>query len=400
MNPVIELASVDKTYRRTTDRSLIGALRRAPAEPVAAVRGLDLRIDRGESVGILGHNGAGKTTLLRLLAGVTAPSAGRVRVAGRITPLISVGVGFHGELSGRENVRVNGAVLGLGRTALRSLEDAIIEFSELEGVLDTPVKFYSSGMLLRLAFSVAIHTDPDVLLVDELLAVGDLAFQQKCLARMAAFRDAGVTVVLVSHSVFTIREFCDRAIVMSGGTKVFDGSAVEAIEAHQRLLAAGDGDGTGPRPARVRIVDRHLVDDRGDRPSVLRTGEHYELRARLAFHATVADPHIRLTVYGEDGAIVYQSMSAIRRSYRTYHVGDTAELAIRFRAAMDTGTYQFTVQVVTDQGRDVVAHDVEGTVANVVGGPDPTGIVPLEVRATVRRVGPEASATPPPGAGR
>ncbi len=247
---------------------LVGPIARLTRTAVLEVLGADfVRTARAK-----GLRDAGKTTLLRLLAGVTAPSVGRVRVAGRIAPLISIGVGFHPELSGRENIVVNGTVLGLTRARLAEVTPDIIAFSGLaDDVLDTPVKLYSSGMLLRLAFAVAVHTDPDVMLVDELLAVGDLAFQQRCLARMAELRARGVTVVLVSHSVFTIREVCDRAIVLSAGRKVFDGPAEEAVRVHQRLLG-GDAAESGSEAAAVAVrpVRGRRVRRRGGRAGARR----------------------------------------------------------------------------------------------------------------------------------
>ncbi len=383
--PVIEAAGVAKRYARVTSRSLLSLLSRRDAPTLAAVDGLDLQIRRGETVGVLGHNGAGKTTLLRLLAGVTAPSEGTVRVAGRIAPLISIGVGFHPELSGRENVVVNGSVLGLSRERLAELEPEIVAFSGLDDdVLDVPVKLYSSGMLLRLAFAVAVHTDPDVMLVDELLAVGDLAFQQRCLARMAELRAAGVTVVLVSHSVFTVREVCDRAIVLSAGRLVFDGPVEEAVRVHQRLL--GGSSGSGSSEAAALLSDRVVVDELGTIVGELRPGGRYRLRAALTAQRELVDPHVMFTAYAEDGAIAYQMMSAVRRRHRTLAAGERATIEVGFTAALRPGTYQLTLQVLGDEGRRVLAHDVDGAVVRVTGPAeaDVTGPAPLRVGVHVR----------------
>ncbi|HEX7134474.1 MAG TPA: ABC transporter ATP-binding protein [Iamia sp.] len=382
---VIEVVGVDKRYSRAAGRTLLARIVRGRPEEMAAIDGLDLRIGRGETVGVLGHNGAGKTTLLRLLAGVTSPSEGRIRVAGRIAPLISIGVGFHPELSGRENIVVNGSVLGLSRERLAELEPDIVAFSGLaDDVLDTPVKLYSSGMLLRLAFAVAVHTDPDVMLVDELLAVGDLAFQQRCLARMAELRARGVTVVLVSHSVFTIREVCERAIVLSGGRLVFDGPAEEAVRVHQRLLG-GDA-ATGSSEAAAVLSDRAVVDAGGQPVGDLAPGHAYRLRATLTAHQELIDPHVMFTAYAEDGAIAYQMLSAVRRRHRTLATGERAALEVGFTAALRPGTYQLTVQVLGDEGRQVLAHDVDGAVVRVTGAPDPDvhGPAPLRIGVHVR----------------
>jgi ABC-2 type transport system ATP-binding protein len=386
--PVIEATGVAKRYARVTSRSLVSLLSRRDAPTLAAVDGLDLTIRRGETVGVLGHNGAGKTTLLRLLAGVTAPSEGRVRVAGRIAPLISIGVGFHPELSGRENIVVNGSVLGLSRERLAELEPEIVAFSGLDDdVLDVPVKLYSSGMLLRLAFAVAVHTDPDVMLVDELLAVGDLAFQQRCLARMAELRAAGVTVVLVSHSVFTVREVCDRALVMSAGRLVFDGPVEEAVRVHQRLLGGSSSSAaSASSEAAALLSDRVVVDEAGTTVGDLRPGDRYRLRATLTAQQELVDPHVMFTAYTEDGAIAYQMMSAVRRRHRTLAAGVRATIEVGFAAALRPGTYQLTLQVLGDEGRQVLAHDVDGAVVRVTGPSDPdvTGPAPLRVEVHPR----------------
>src|SRR5690606_37347034 len=204
--PAIELAGVGKRYR-LAERSLVQALRpsrRRTVRQLWAVQGLDLQVEPGETVGLLGHNGAGKSTLLRMMAGVSEPTEGRVTVRGRVAPLISVGVGFHQELTGRENVYVNGMLLGLTRAEVEARFDEIVDFAELRDRIDTPVKFYSSGMFMRLGFSVAVHVDPDVLLVDEVLAVGDVAFQLKCFDRMRELSARGTTTVLVSHSMHAL----------------------------------------------------------------------------------------------------------------------------------------------------------------------------------------------------
>src|SRR5436309_9699332 len=170
-----------------------------------ALRDVDLTLGQGDVLGVIGRNGAGKTTLLRLLAGVTRPTTGEVEIRGRVAPLISVGVGFHPEMSGRENVYVNGMLLGLTRREVDARLEEIVAFAELEDFIDTPVKFYSSGMFMRLGFSVAVHSDPNILVVDEVLAVGDMAFQAKCLERMRSLQQKGTSIVVVSHSMGTIR---------------------------------------------------------------------------------------------------------------------------------------------------------------------------------------------------
>lgn len=194
-----------------------------------AVDHVSFTLHRGETVGLIGFNGSGKSTMLKLLSGVMSPSSGSVVVKGRVAGLIEVGAGFHPDLTGRENVYLNGAILGMTREQIDSSFDSIVAFSEIEKFIDTEVKFYSSGMFLRLAFSVAVHTDPDIFLIDEILAVGDEPFQKKCLNKIDELRDAGKSLVIVSHDLDMMARFCDRGILLEHGKKIVDGSIDEAI---------------------------------------------------------------------------------------------------------------------------------------------------------------------------
>ena len=238
----ISLNGVGKRYRLTNDDTLFvrqllkSVTGRREVRDLWALRDIDLKVQEGESVGIIGRNGSGKTTLLRLLAGVSAPTTGRLRVEGSVAPLIGVGVGFNPELTGRENVFANGQILGLSKAQLTRDFDEIVDFAELEDFVQTPVKFYSSGMFLRLAFAVAIQVEPEVLLVDEILAVGDLAFQMKCLDRMAQLRDRGTTIVVVTHNLGALGRMCDRAVVLSRGEKRFDGDVSGALGAYHETM--------------------------------------------------------------------------------------------------------------------------------------------------------------------
>ncbi len=200
-------------------------------ERIHALKGVSFSVKKGETVGIIGPNGAGKSTILKLIAGVSGPTSGQVKVSGRITPLIELGAGFHPELTGRENIFLNGVILGLTERYIRSKLEEIVAFSEINPeFIDMPVKHYSSGMYLRLAFSVAVFTQPDILLVDEILAVGDTAFQKKCLDKMAQFQKEGVTIVYISHSMDQVRQFCHRVIYLNKGEIKYDGKPEKAID--------------------------------------------------------------------------------------------------------------------------------------------------------------------------
>jgi lipopolysaccharide transport system ATP-binding protein len=219
-----------------------------------ALRDIDFQVARGESFGIIGHNGAGKSTLLKILARVTPPTTGEVRLRGRVGALLEVGTGFHGELTGRENISLNGAILGMRRPEIARKFDEIVEFAEVERFIDTPVKRYSSGMYLRLAFAVAAHLEPEVLIIDEVLSVGDLAFQEKCLGRMEKAAGEGRTVLFVSHNLTAVQKLCERSMLLSRGRKVTEGRTADVVQeyvlavrsdAATPLADRADREGTG-----------------------------------------------------------------------------------------------------------------------------------------------------------
>jgi len=200
-----------------------------------ALRNISFEVKRGEVLGIIGRNGAGKTTLLKILSRITEPSEGRVRIRGRVASLLEVGTGFHPELTGRENIFLNGAILGMARSEIKAKFDEIVAFAETEKFLDTPVKRYSSGMYVRLAFAVAAHLEPEILIVDEVLAVGDAAFQKKCLGKMESVsRTEGRTVIFVSHNMVAVRQLCHRGVLITAGTASDFASVHDCIDAYLR----------------------------------------------------------------------------------------------------------------------------------------------------------------------
>ena len=231
----IQFDGVSKRFQLregTTLREFVPAIFKGQgwSEPFHALKDVTFSIASGETVAIIGRNGSGKSTILKLIAGVMAPTVGDVRVSGRVSPLIELGAGFHPDLTGGENIILNGCILGMSGKEVRERFDDIVAFAELRDFIDTPVKRYSSGMYMRLGFSVAVHSDPGVLLVDEVLSVGDAAFQEKCMDRMHEFQQRGITIVLVSHSMDLVRKFCPRVLLMEGGHLVGDGSPEEVTE--------------------------------------------------------------------------------------------------------------------------------------------------------------------------
>jgi ABC-type polysaccharide/polyol phosphate transport system ATPase subunit len=229
--------SFPMAHGRAVLRSYIaGWFGRQKSERFHALKGISFRVQKGESVGIVGHNGAGKSTLLRLVLGVAVPDVGRVIVNGRVAPLLELGAGFHPDLTGAENLRLNASLLGISRQRLNDLFRPIVEFSGISDFINEPLRTYSAGMQMRLAFSIAIHMDPDILAVDEVLAVGDQAFQSKCYDRIRKLQRAGKTLLLVSHSTSALQALCDRALWIDHGELMFDGRAIETIEAYEGRL--------------------------------------------------------------------------------------------------------------------------------------------------------------------
>lgn len=352
MSTAVELQGVGKRFTKYVDTPMLltTAMRFRPhtrREKLWAIRGVDLQVEDGESVGIIGRNGSGKSTLMTMMGGITAPTEGSVRVWGRVAPLISVGVGFHRELTGRENIYVNGSILGLTRREIDSRLEAIVDFAEIEEFIDTPVKFYSSGMFVRLGFSVAVHSEPDVLLVDEVLAVGDLAFQVKCFERMNEIRARGSTVVMVSHHLGAVRRMCERVLLVHDGTPRFLGSPEEAISQFHDVMSMtaetqiDHASGTRFEPG-VATIDSVELNGANGVTGHLDAGEPLVFRVTGRSLKELDDIVVKLTLFGPDGTAVYGDSTAGHPMGSV--CADTEFVCdIAFRAQLPTGTYSAVV---------------------------------------------------------
>jgi lipopolysaccharide transport system ATP-binding protein len=287
-------------------KSSVGRLTRSgDSTPAAreywALNDVSFELQPGEVIGVIGANGAGKSTLLKILSRITEPSHGKIRLRGRVASLLEVGTGFHQELTGRENIYLNGAILGMRKAEIDRKFDEIVAFSEIEKFLDTPVKRYSSGMYVRLAFAVAAHLDPEILIVDEVLAVGDAAFQKKCLGKMEdVATGGGRTILFVSHNMGIIRSLCSRSIVLRQGEVLYDGDTEEAIEHYERNLTDGadsgvfraEEDDTLP----MQILEIELVDSEGNRTSKVDLFERISLCVRYCVRRPLVGSNIGLAV--------------------------------------------------------------------------------------------------------
>jgi ABC-type polysaccharide/polyol phosphate transport system ATPase subunit len=308
--PLVELDGVWKRYLLGQGRGVLGILRGMARKPsdrdLWALRDLSLSLDRGESIALIGRNGAGKTTALRLVAGISKPTRGRVRTRGRIASLLNVGAGFHRELTGRENVHLNGVILGLSRDETRRRYAQIVEFAGLEKFMDTPIKHFSSGMYARLAFAVAAHADPDVLLVDEVLSVGDAAFQDRSMRRMLEFRDQGrAAVVFVSHNLAAVELMCERAIWLERGTVRRVGETADVIRAY---LDDVDDGGMMTDDAALVAECVEVLDAHGEPTTRVQPDESFTVRVRGRAEHELVEPVFVVTIRGEHGPLFAGNM--------------------------------------------------------------------------------------------
>jgi ABC-type polysaccharide/polyol phosphate transport system ATPase subunit len=283
---------------------------RSEATDVWALRDVDLDVFRGHAVGLIGRNGSGKTTLLRIIAEIIKPTSGRVQVEGRIGSLLELGAGFHPDFTGRENVYLNGAIQGLRRADIRERFDEIVAFAELEHAIDRPVRTYSSGMTMRLGFAIAAFLDADILLLDEVFAVGDEAFQRKCFGRIFAFKEAGGTIVFVSHDASAVERLCERSVLLDAGRVAFDGPTREAVARYRRALADEVNPaerGAGLREwgsGEVTISSAAVVGEEGAERLQFLAGEPFALQVEVAAHDGTPPPRLQLELRDDAGTLV------------------------------------------------------------------------------------------------
>lgn len=404
-----------------------------------ALRDVSLEVYRGETVGIVGRNGSGKSTLLQLICGTLEPSRGTVHVAGRIAALLELGAGFNPEFTGRENVFLNGAVLGLTTAEVESKLDRITAFADIGGFIDQPVKTYSSGMYVRLAFAVAINVDPEILVVDEALSVGDEAFQRKCFAKIDEIRDRGATILFVSHSAGTVIDLCDRAFLLDGGELLTHGKPKHVVSLYQKLLYApedkvatireairsqclDDGpiedpapmaapastlgpvvvdasqaywdDGLQPsstvryEPRGASIIDPHLETSDGRRVNVITAGHEYVYRYRVQAIHSLAGVRCGMMIKTKTGVDVAGTATAAPgASIPVVEAGAVLDVAFRFRCTLAPGTYFLNAGVLASLGgaEDYADRQLDVAMFRVI--PDParllTGLVDLDFEADV-----------------
>lgn len=362
-----------------------------------AVNDVSFALEPGEALGIIGPNGAGKTTILKLLSGVTHPTSGAININGRFSALIELGAGFHPDLSGRENIFLNGTILGMPRSEIQRRFDEIVDFAGIGPFLDTPVKRYSSGMYARLGFSIAAHVDPDVLLVDEVLAVGDYAFQQKCYAHMDMLRRQGTSLIFVSHNMEAVRRVCDRGLVMYRGTNIFQGTSAEAVIAYSDAVrqAARDTQHTLPPDGglaeRVMTFDAEimrttLMNREGKPITVVPSGEPVTVAVDVRFNKPVEHPVFSFTIRTADGRIVYDTTTRWRElETPCFDAGEECQVEYTLDLPLLNGEFELGVDIAEADFSHYYDRLERALSFWVQGGKGAQGLVDLDAQIAIKR---------------
>ena len=365
-----------------TLKELLVARGRTGAQEVWALSGVSAHVEPGEAVGLIGRNGSGKSTLLRLIAGIIKPTRGRVAAGGRIGSLLELGAGFHPDFTGRENVFLNGAVQGLTRAQIRERFDEIVAFAELEHAIDRPVRTYSSGMTMRLGFAVAAFIEADTLLLDEVFAVGDEAFQRKCFGRISEFKQRGGTIVFVSHDAAAVERLCGRAVLLKDGLVAFDGPVYEALTRYRRQLAELGADGaTGVRDelggTLAAVTEARLVGRDGEPSRQLLAGEPLALEVAVHASSALEAPRLRLHVRDDAGLLVAEDDVDTAQLGWPAQGGDLALRLDVSRPSLQFGRFHLTLELVSADGR--LLHALADALSFVVYPDDKArGLVRLE----------------------
>jgi ABC-type polysaccharide/polyol phosphate transport system ATPase subunit len=377
---LLKATGLGKQYRLRSTRSLLYALSpKNRARTFWAVQDLDMELHSGEVLAVVGRNGAGKSTLLKLAAGVTTPTTGTLARTRRIAPLIEVGAGFHPDLSGRENIEINGRLLGLSRRQVRERFTEIVDFSELAHAIDQPVKEYSSGMFMRLGFSVAVHTDPEMLVVDEVLAVGDMPFQARCMERIRSMRASGVGVLFVSHNMSAVLELADRAILLEKGQVMATGGTRDVVGAyHARLQSDPDRlEDKGIATSDALQLDISVTAPDGDAPSLWEPRDKAVVRvtARALRDAGPAIIGFRLNREGS-GLVAAWHQGAADQALPAMKEGDVRTVLLELDLNVVPGNYDLEIALATNDFKVSYAH-VYDAAQFAVGGPKSAGLVDL-----------------------
>jgi ABC-type polysaccharide/polyol phosphate transport system ATPase subunit len=346
--PAIEVSEVSKAFtipehRYTSLKERVFRPQRRSAQTFDALRDVSFEVGRGEFFGILGRNGSGKSTLLRTIAGILRPDSGAIETHGAISPMLALGIGFHPELAARDNVLINGALNGIGRKEMLRRFPSVLEYAELEEFEDLPLKNYSSGMMLRLAFASGIHVDADILLLDEILAVGDMRFQEKCFETIRGLQREGRTILLVTHALAAITQFCDRAMLLDHGSVISIGDPERVVNdyttaALEEIVAQGESTADRWGDGSAEILDLWFEDLEGRRVNRFRRGEEVTVKIRARFEEPLTDAHIGFSVRDQANQLLFDVSEPATESGRAA-AGTEAVLATTFEGWLNPGYY-------------------------------------------------------------
>jgi ABC-2 type transport system ATP-binding protein len=388
----ITIQGVGKRFRRYRERPTSFKERlvrsRVHAEELWALKGVSVDIVEGQTLGLLGPNGSGKTTLLKIIAGILRPTEGIVTTRGRIAALLALGAGFHPELTGRENVYLNASLVGLTREDTNRLFDDIVGFAELEDFIDNQVKFYSWGMYVRLGFAVAVHVDPAILLVDEVLAVGDLAFQRKCLDRVEQFQRDGRTIVFVTHAPDQVVRICDRAIILSKGSVVNEGNPHNVVRDFRRLMARQDlAYGWDQGNKEIEIVSAEIFGSDGQTKDVFFPGDELVIQMDLKANiATEDDPVASFAIHDDQNRFVYGTNTDWREARLSRFEGKQRVQFLLKSLPFVDGRYYVTLGVHSRDSRRVFHLQEQRYSFDVVRGEEDPGAVWIPVECRTERL--------------
>jgi ABC-type polysaccharide/polyol phosphate transport system ATPase subunit len=370
---------------------------RANADDFWALRDFDLELKRGEVVGLVGANGSGKSTFLQLAAGLLEPSGGDIEVNGSTAALLELGAGFNPEFTGRENIYISGRVYGYSIKEIERLFQPIVDFADIGDHLDQPVKTYSSGMYARLAFSVAIQVEPEILLVDEILSVGDLGFQAKCFRRIEEMKERGMSILFVSHDLNTMQMLCDRLVLLEDGRKIIEGLPKDVARTYTERLSRKTGTPLGNRkgrtpnqPAKAQLEDIRLVDTQDQEIQHPVVGETYWIKYRIRFLAKVIRPVVSAQFKTLVGLVVADLTSMImRQRIDDAQAGEIMDVAFRWTCHFCPGPYRIGVGVAeTTDGAPIPLCGVEALSVEIIADQPAYGITHVEPELTIQRSGP------------
>jgi ABC-2 type transport system ATP-binding protein len=392
MPSAIAVQDVKKRFRRYRERPTSIKERivriRVHAEELWALKGVSVEVQEGETLGLLGPNGSGKTTLLKIIAGILRPTEGSVTARGRIASLLALGAGFHNELTGRENVYLNASLMGMTRAQTNRRFDDIVRFAELEDFIDNQVKFYSSGMYVRLGFAVAAHVDPAILLVDEVLAVGDLAFQRKCLDKVEEFQAEGRTIVLVTHAPDQVVRICDRAIILYQGEVMNEGNPHDVVRDFRRLMSRQDlAYGWDRGSKEIEIVSAEIFGGDGETKEVFFPGDELVIQMDLKANVpAVEDPVVSFALHDDQNRFVYGTNTDWRHARIPQFDGKQRVQFVLKSLPFVDGRYYVTLGVHSRDSKQVFHLQEQRYSFDVVRGEENPGVVWIPVECRVERL--------------